>query len=198
MADEKTSGAVAGAAQGAAAGAAVGSVVPVIGTAIGAVVGGIVGGVAGLFGGKKRKKAKKYRNELKKLQKFVARKELLQQSQFQASDVSNVVGQVGAGTERSSGGFGVISSVASQRGDAIKQSNFSQKRTSRIAKLEEQANAIEGYISAASSITESVAGGLGKLGGGKKPPSGEPPIGSSLPPIPSNFGLNINGNSLRG
>lgn len=48
-----------GALTGAASGAVIGSAVPVVGTAIGAVVGSLVGGLTGLFGGKKKKKAKK-------------------------------------------------------------------------------------------------------------------------------------------
>lgn len=52
-------GAAGGAASGALSGASIGSIIPGVGTAIGGAVGGIIGGISSLFGGKKKKKAKK-------------------------------------------------------------------------------------------------------------------------------------------
>lgn len=156
MAGEEFSGALSGAAQGAAAGSVAGP--------IGAAVGGVIGGVTGLVGGKKRKKANKLKKQLAKLTKFVARKELLQQSKLQYAAANNAIVQSGAGTERSSGGFGVLASISSQRNNAIRQDNYAIKRSNKIASLENQANKIEGYIAGASSIVSTAADSFKPLG----------------------------------
>lgn len=155
MASEEIGGAASGAAQGAAAGFLVGG-------PWGAAIGGVIGGVSGLVGGKKRKKAKKYKKELLKFERFVARKELLLQSRRQEAEASNAIAQAGAGTERSSGGFGVMGSIASQRANAIRESEFGIKRQDKIKKLEERANQIEGLIGAASSLTSTYESSFGK------------------------------------
>ncbi len=157
MAGEQGAGAGAGATKGAAAGATVGTaIVPGIGTAIGAVVGAVVGGVVGLVGGGKRHAANKLKKQVSKLNRFVARKELLQQSRIQQAQASSAIVNSGAGTERSSGGFGVLASITSQRNAGVRQANFVSSRTGKIQKLESAANRIEGYVDAAASIASTV------------------------------------------
>ena len=115
---------VSSAASGAATGAKVGSVIPGVGTVVGAVIGGVVGGLFGSKSSKRKKRARRAMAQLNKLQTYLNKRNASQEYlETRAQTTSNLYAS-GAGTEKSSGYFGILGSLDSQRGTAIRQQNF--------------------------------------------------------------------------
>ena len=86
-----------------------------------------------------------------------------------------------------------MASIASQRGAAIHEQRFANKRTDKIQQLEFQANQIAGLISGASSAVQTGASAYRDFRGGEKPP---PPggQGSQFNPPTTVGPRSLNGN----
>ena len=165
MSAEGASGAMSGAASGAAAGAMVGG-------PIGAVIGGIIGGVAGLFGGKKAAKARKFAEKAAKVERQQAqlqagtqRRDMIRQARI-ARAQTIAAGAAESGGLQSSSVLGAASSVNSQLTSnlgyfdwQVGLGNEAQNYRAKAGKYARSAQAIQGGISALSSIA-SVAGSL--------------------------------------
>lgn len=157
---------VASAAGSIGAGAAAGAMV---GGPVGAAVGAAIGAVAGAFGlgaSRAKRKAAKLKRQVRALNNVILRREAI--VEYIAVSASLQVGIIGsgAGTGRSSGGFGVLASSRTQVAANLKSNKILYQKGTKIDKLERRAQKNSLIQSGIMEGFEAAAGVYGKGGFG--------------------------------
>ena len=152
-----------------AAGAATGFAV---GGPVGAVVGGVIGFVSGVIGfgcSQKRRKAAKLKRQVRAINNVLLRRQAI--VEYIAASAVSQVGIIGsgAGTGRSSGGFGVQASARTQVKSNLKVNRELYRRGEKIGKLEQQAASKQMISEGIMSAYQGVGGAYGAVGLDKPP-----------------------------
>ena len=185
---EEVAGAIGGAAEGAATGFAIGG-------PVGGIVGGIIGGISGLLGGNKKKKARKYINQARTLERRqsyldagIQRRDMVRQARIARAQSLAASTAEGEGGLMSSGPMGALSSIGTQFNFNL---GYFDSRISRLVQVQRlydkagkewnAAQNIAGYTDALFSVA-STFGGIKKATPSQIPTGGtvsSTPLGSN-------------------
>jgi hypothetical protein len=190
MAMDEIGGAAAGVASGAKIGAAFGPV--------GMAVGAVLGGIAGLFGGSKKRKARKYAAKVEAEEarmveraQAVQRRDLIRQMRI-ARAQALAAGSSESGGLMSSGVQGAVSSIGSQGkfnlgyfDTQIANQQLRNNYARRAGKYASQASNIFGVLDAGVQLAES-----GLFSSLRKPPAATPPPSRSFKGFGEDFYIN--------